>query len=80
LVVEAAVHYLDLTGHLPGAPAPDPRPLGLARRTLEGLLETPLPAHWDDEAAVLKGTGRVGLSADERTELGAAADRFPLLG
>jgi len=80
LAVEAAVHHLDVTGHLPVRPAPDPRPLGLARRTLEGLLETPLPAHWDDETAVLKGTGRVELSADERTELGATADRFPLLG
>lgn len=80
LVVEAAVHYLDLTGHLPAAPASDPRPLALARRTLEGLLAVPLPAHWDDEAAVLKGTGRVELSADDRAQLGAAADRFPLLG
>src|SRR5262249_59900418 len=32
LAVEAAVHYLDMTVELPGAPAPDPASLTLVRR------------------------------------------------
>ena len=78
LAVEAAVHYLDLTVALPGAPAPEPASLALVRRVLAGLLGAPLPASWDDVAAALKGTGRDPLTEADRQALGLSASRFPL--
>jgi uncharacterized protein (TIGR03083 family) len=78
LVVEAAVHYLDLTVALPGSPAPDPASLALVRRVLDGLLGAPLPAAWDDVTATLKGTGREPLTEADRRALGPLAARFPL--
>jgi hypothetical protein len=78
LAVEAAVHYLDLTVALPGAPAPDPASLALVRRALGGLLGAPLPASWDDVTAALKGTGREPLTEADRQALGPLAARFPL--
>jgi uncharacterized protein (TIGR03083 family) len=78
LAVEAAVHYLDLTVALPGAPAPEPASLALVRRVLAGLLGAPLPASWDDVTAALKGTGRDPLSAADRQALGPLAGKFPL--
>jgi uncharacterized protein (TIGR03083 family) len=80
LVVEAAVHYLDLTVDLPAAPPPEPLPLALARRVLDGLLGEPQALGWDEQTYVLKGTGRLPLSAAERISLGREADRFPLFG
>jgi Mycothiol maleylpyruvate isomerase N-terminal domain len=78
LAVEAAVHYLDLTVELPGAPAPDPASLALVRRVLGGLLGAPLPASWDDVTAALKGTGREPLAGADHQALGPLAARFPL--
>ena len=78
LAVEAAVHYLDLTVALPGAPAPEPASLALVRRVLAGLLGAPLPAAWDDVTAALKGTGREPLTEADRQALGPSAGRFPL--
>jgi mycothiol maleylpyruvate isomerase-like protein len=78
LAVEAAVHYLDLTVALPGAPAPERASLALVRRVLAGLLGAPLPAFWDDVTAALKGTGREPLTEADRQALGASAGKFPL--
>lgn len=80
LVVEAAVHYLDLTLELPGAPEPAAGPLRLVREVLEGLAGTPLPAGWDDVTCALKGTGREPLTEPDRGQLGPLAERFPLFG
>ncbi len=80
LAVEAAVHYLDLTVELASALPPDPVPLGLVSRVLDGLLGAPRPAGWDEQAYVLKGTGRLALSDAERAGLGPAAGLFPLFG
>jgi mycothiol maleylpyruvate isomerase-like protein len=80
LVVEAAVHYLDMTADLPAAPPPDPLPLTLVRRVLDCLLGAPQALGWDEQTYVLKGTGRLLLSGAERTSLGPEADRFPLFG
>jgi hypothetical protein len=78
LVVEATTHLLDLTVDLHGAPRPPAAALAEARRVLEGLHGGPLPGHWDDTEAVLKGTGRTPISQEERAELG---DQWrPLLG
>jgi hypothetical protein len=80
LAVEAAVHYLDLTVALPGAPAPEPASLALVRRVLDGLLGAPVPASWDDVTAALKGTGREPLTEADRQSLGHSAGKFPLFG
>src|SRR4051794_34335776 len=78
LVVEATTHLLDLTVDLAGAPTPPAAALAEARRVLESLHDGPLPPKWDDTDAVLKGTGRVPLTDDERAELGTGWR--PLLG
>ena len=80
LAVEAAVHYLDLTAGLPAAPPPDAASLALVRRVLDGLLGTPMPGDWDDRTYALKGTGREAITAQERSAIGALADRLPLFG
>ncbi len=80
LAVEAAVHYLDLTVGLPAAPPPDPGSLALVRQVLDGLLGTPMPGGWDDVTYALKGTGRVPVTAAERSAIGVLADRLPLFG
>jgi hypothetical protein len=79
LAVEACVHGLDMTLELTDAPAADPLPLALTRRTLDGLLGAGVRRPgWGDRDYVLKGTGRTPLSATERELLGAAAAQFPL--
>jgi uncharacterized protein (TIGR03083 family) len=77
LVVEAAIHHLDLVVDLPHARGPDEGPLKLVRRTLEGLLGEPAGIGWDDATFALKATGREPLSATELSALGERADRFP---
>jgi hypothetical protein len=57
LVVEAAVHYLDLVADLPDAPPPAPEALDVAAATLDGLLGAPRPSGWDLPTYVLKGPG-----------------------
>jgi Mycothiol maleylpyruvate isomerase N-terminal domain len=79
LVVEASVHYLDLTVRLEAAPPPM-RGLSLVREVLDGLLGSPLPERWDDAEAALKGTGRIDLTPEDRRELGFAAGGFPVFG
>ena len=79
LVVEAAVHHLDLVAHL-DRPGPVEEPLAEVRRVLEGLAGGPLPTRWDDVTAARRGTGRERLTAADRLELGPAATRFPLFG
>ncbi|BCJ38989.1 hypothetical protein Athai_64920 [Actinocatenispora thailandica] len=78
LAVEACVHGLDMTVEL-AAPTPDPLPLELTRRTLDGLLGAGVRRPgWTDRDYVLKGTGRSPLSATERELLGPSAAQFPL--
>jgi len=79
LIVEAAVHHLDLVVSL-DRPPPSAGPLRVVRETLDGLLGAPPPPSWDDVAYARKGTGRAPLSADDRAALGPLAERFPLFG
>ena len=79
LIVEAAVHHLDLVVRL-DRPGPAAEPLAEVRRVLAGLLGAPLPASWDDATAARRGTGREALTADDRAELGHRATAFPLFG
>ena len=78
LVVEAAVHHLDLVAHL-DRPGPGSAPLARVRHTLDGLLGRPVPLPWDDVTWARAGTGRRPLTADECVALGADAARLPLL-
>jgi hypothetical protein len=79
LVVEAAVHHLDLVVAL-DRPLPSAGPLRVVRETLDGLLGEPLPLPWDDMTYARTGTGRAALSEQDRTALGPLAERFPLFG
>jgi hypothetical protein len=82
LATEAAIHHLDMTVHLPAAPAPDTEALAAAVDTLDGLSRTAdagtaagrLP-HWSAEDYVLKATGRLALSANEAAHVRG----YPLL-
>ncbi|WP_424346701.1 maleylpyruvate isomerase N-terminal domain-containing protein [Kocuria sp. CH-021] len=78
LAVEATVHHLDLIRHLDGSPGPAADGLAEVRRVLTDLWEREPLGHWSDEHFARVGTGRAGLTAQERTELGAHADRLPL--
>lgn len=78
--VEGAIHHLDLTLELPDVESPASSALALVRATLDGLVDTPVEIGWDDGQYALKGTGRSPLTEEEKTALGAAAERFPLLG
>jgi hypothetical protein len=79
LLVEAAVHHLDLVVRL-DRPGPSAGPLAEVRRVLEGLYGGPLPTRWDDAALARWGTGRESLSEEARADVGEGADRFPLFG
>ncbi|AJP05995.1 hypothetical protein TU94_31765 [Streptomyces cyaneogriseus subsp. noncyanogenus] len=78
LAVEATIHHLDLTAHLPAAPGPAPAGLTATRAALDGLLGRPVPVDWSDEHYARAATGRVPLTRDERRVLGPDADRIPL--
>lgn len=76
LVVEAAVHHLDLgLGEPPSAVS-----LAEVRHVLDGLLGMPVPLAWDDVHYALVGTGRVALTPPEEQALGELTGRFPLFG
>jgi hypothetical protein len=79
LVVEAAVHHLDLVVAL-DRPLPSAGPLRIVRETLDGLLGQALPLPWDDVTYARTGTGRAPISAADRRALGPLAGRFPLFG
>lgn len=70
--VEHVVHQLDLLSE----ERPPASALGLARTTVEALVESPLPASWSDEEAVLIGAGRLPVPSGQE-ELAA---RLPALG
>lgn len=63
LVVEAAVHLLDLE---PAGTTAPPAALTRAARVVRALLPA-TPADWDDRAVVLRGTGREPLPGDAST-------------
>ena len=71
LVVEAAVHHLDLVVAL-DRPGPGPGPLAQVRRTAEALLGEPFPASYDAVQVARLATGRAAPPA-------GLADRLPVL-
>jgi hypothetical protein len=81
LVTEAVVHHLDMIVSLPDAPEPSLAAVEIAVSTMDGLAgPAGLPASWSQREALLKGSGREDLSAEDRTALGDHAELFPLLG
>ncbi|GAA3382241.1 maleylpyruvate isomerase N-terminal domain-containing protein [Cryptosporangium minutisporangium] len=79
--VEVAIHHLDVLVELPELPEPAPDGLALVAATLDRLRGTSdRPGGWDETTYALKGAGRLPLSDAERAELGATAERFPILG
>jgi hypothetical protein len=81
LVTEAVIHHLDMIDALPDAPRPAPQAIEIARATVDGLMAPDrLPEQWGQRAALLKATGRAGLTEADRRTLGPAAKKFPLLG
>jgi hypothetical protein len=78
LVVEAAIHHLDLVKFLEGQPEPAPSAVAITTATLDGLLGQARPPHWEDDTYILKATGRQPLDERDRAELGAAADSIPV--
>jgi uncharacterized protein (TIGR03083 family) len=71
-VVEHVVHHLDLLSQ----ERPPADGLRLARRTIEALVDEPLPGSWSDVTATLVGTGRESVPG----EAAHLASRLPALG
>ncbi len=81
LVTEAVIHHLDMIVSLPDAPEPTPEAVAIALSTMDGLAGADgLPVHWSEREALLKGSGREDLTAEDEQALGDRADLFPLLG
>jgi hypothetical protein len=78
LVVEAAIHHLDLTVGLDDA-GPRAAPLAVTRATLDALLGRPVPTDWPAADWIRVATGRAPLPEGYSTALGADAARLPLL-
>lgn len=80
LVTEAVIHHLDLIVSLPDAPVPPAEAVAVALSTMDGLAGADgLPVHWSEREALLKGSGREDLTAEDRHALGDLAELFPLL-
>lgn len=77
--VELAVHQLDV-GHTINVAEPTPGSARLARRTVEALLDTELPAALSDITCTLLGAGRRFPSSVEVELLGPAGEQLPVLG
>lgn len=78
-VMSVAAHGLDVAISLGREPWTTGPALAVARPVLVDLLGAPVPAGWDDQTLLAAGTGRRALTPADRTLLGPAADRFPLL-
>ncbi|MFJ8733569.1 maleylpyruvate isomerase N-terminal domain-containing protein [Streptomyces bauhiniae] len=78
-VLEWTLHHLDLTAHVPDAPAPPPETLAAARALLERVTGEPLPAALSDTDALLVATGRRAPTPGERAALGPLAAHLPFV-
>lgn len=78
-VLEWTLHHLDLIAHLPDTRTlPPEEGLARSRAMLEKIAGTAFPTSFTDRDALLVGTGRSTPTDAQRTELRAAAVRFPL--
>ena len=79
--LEFGVHTMDIA-HAVGRPeCVQSGAAAIVTGILDGLLGSSVPdaLQWDTTTYILTGTGRRPLTPDERLELGALAERFPLL-
>ena len=82
LIVEATVHYLDLTLEMNDVAPSETEGLRLVRRVVDGLLAGQLPVDapgWSPVSLALRATGREPLTVDLAV-LGQLAERLPVLG
>ncbi|MET1060571.1 MAG: maleylpyruvate isomerase N-terminal domain-containing protein [Nocardioides sp.] len=77
LAVEATVHHLDLSRHLPSLPGPAASGLAEVRRVVEALAE-PFPPGMDDARVAVLGTGRAEPTLDEHVVLTSLLERLPV--
>ncbi|MHC3818212.1 maleylpyruvate isomerase N-terminal domain-containing protein [Streptomyces sp. NBC_00341] len=77
-VLESTLHHLDLTAHLPKAPAPPAEGLARSRELLDAIAGMPFPSSFSDRDALLIGTGRRSPTESETAELTQLAARLPL--
>jgi uncharacterized protein (TIGR03083 family) len=80
LIIEGALHHLDLVVELPDAPPPSTVVLAHVRAVLDDILGVSAPANWPDADYALAAGGRVVVPEDVAAALGEHAERFPLLG
>jgi uncharacterized protein (TIGR03083 family) len=78
-LMEWTLHHLDLIAHLPSAAEPPAETLAAARAALEKIAGAPFPASFSDTDALLVGTGRRVPTDAEKAELGALAEKIPLV-
>jgi uncharacterized protein (TIGR03083 family) len=78
-LMEWTLHHLDLIAHLPSAAEPPAETLAAARAALEKIAGAPMPASFSDRDALLVGTGRRVPTDAEKAELGALAEKIPLV-
>jgi uncharacterized protein (TIGR03083 family) len=78
-LMEWTLHHLDLIAHLPSAAEPPAETLAAARAALEKIAGAPFPASFSDTDALLVGTGRRVPTDVEKAELGALAEKVPLV-
>ena len=82
-IVEATVHYLDLSLDMPDAAPAQIEGLALVRRVVEGLIARSLPIDelgWSPASLALRATGREALTVSDRAVLGKVAERLPAFG
>ncbi|MFD8991423.1 maleylpyruvate isomerase N-terminal domain-containing protein [Streptomyces goshikiensis] len=78
-VLEWTLHHLDLTAHLPAVAGPPAEGTARSRAMLETIAGAAFPASFTDRDALLVGTGRRAPTGEERTALGALAERLPFV-
>ena len=78
LIVEAAIHHLDMIVEL-DYPGPADAALAVVRSTLDGLLGKATPADWSDTDWALVATGRIAPNEKHVEALGLDIGRLPLL-
>lgn len=79
--LEFGVHTMDIADAVGRPETVQPGAAAIVTGILDGLLGSSVPVslQWSTTTYILTGTGRRSLTPDERLELGALADRFPLL-
>jgi uncharacterized protein (TIGR03083 family) len=80
-VLEVMVHGTDLSDALGRPPWATPEALAITGEIMRRLAGADLPPElgWDDLTLIEKGSGRSGLTGEERELLDNLAERFPLM-